>query len=118
MRVVLVMTLALGLWLQAACSKGSGSDESLSVSKVQSVQEKNYCPHLVAKFGECANGSSIKNRFRFSQLKHWIYEDCEKARKEDPQLYARLYGCISKDCDGLNNCLEQIMKKRPEKDSE
>ncbi|MBU1219216.1 hypothetical protein KKF34_00595 [Myxococcota bacterium] len=73
------------------------------------VAKKDFCPLLVAKLGQCTKESSVKQRFNFAHLKKWIYEDCEKTRKSDPDKYAKFYECSEKDCNNLNSCLEQIL---------
>ncbi|MBU1534616.1 hypothetical protein KKF84_04810 [Myxococcota bacterium] len=96
-----------------SCGKSSGdSSEDGAGGRAKEILKKDFCPHMVAKFGECAKESSVKSRFNFSKLKTWLYEDCKKTKKSDPSRYLKLYECIQKDCSNLNSCLETLLGKQ------
>lgn len=70
---------------------------------------------MVAKFGECAEQTGVKNRFQFNKLKDWLFEDCRAIRGTNPAMYIKLSHCIKMECGSLNNCLEGILGKREKK---
>ncbi|MBN2722782.1 MAG: hypothetical protein JXR95_01790 [Deltaproteobacteria bacterium] len=103
----LYITLLLVFAIGCSGKKETSSEDSTSNS---SVTRKDFCPLLVAKLGQCTKESGVRHRFNFQHLKKWIYEDCEKARKANSERYSRLYQCSEKDCNGLNACLENLLK--------
>ncbi len=108
MRLLFTAGLVLALF---SCDKSQGDDAAGGSGRAKEILKKDFCPHMVAKFGECAKESSVKSRFNYTKLKSWLYEDCKKAQKSDPARYLKIHECIQKDCAGLNSCLETLLGK-------
>jgi hypothetical protein len=101
--------------LITGCNKKSSDRGNETVDSKNEILSKDFCPELVAKFGECSKNNSSKGRFNFTSLKQLIYEDCRKIEKSDPEKYIKLYQCIEKNCKQLNTCLQEIMDKESPK---
>lgn len=104
-----VFYIILPLFFLFTFSCNEKDQKNSSKNDPAKVAKKDFCPLLVAKLGQCTKESSVNQRFNFAHIKKWIYEDCEKTRKTNPEKYAKFYECSEKDCNTLNSCLEQIL---------
>jgi len=104
----LLILLPAVLALSACDKKAATSDQS---TEVVAANPQRSCTHLVAKLSECAGGKELNQRFTFSRLKDWMYEDCEKLKLENKTLFDKLMSCVSMDCTQMENCLEGVLGK-------
>ncbi|PKN48106.1 MAG: hypothetical protein CVU59_00380 [Deltaproteobacteria bacterium HGW-Deltaproteobacteria-17] len=93
----------------SACDKKAVTSDKPGEAVVANPQRS--CTHLVAKLSECVNGKELNQRFTFSKLKDWMYEDCEKLKLENKTLFDNLMSCVSLDCSQMESCLERVLGK-------